>query len=62
MVIASQPSSRAISRGIQNDSVFLAPVGVHPITSLLAYNARAVLTWYQQGHFPNFSCMRLQTS
>jgi len=31
-------------------------------TSLLAYKARAVLTWYQQGCFPNFSCTRLQIS
>jgi len=35
---------------------------MHLITSLPAYNARAVLTWYQQGCFPNFSCTRLRTS
>jgi len=57
-----QPSSRAISRGIQNDSVFLAPIGMHPITSLPAYNARVVLTWYQQGHFLKFSCTRFWIS
>jgi len=62
MVITLRPSSRAISRGIQNDSVFLAPVGAHPITSLPAYNARAVLTWYQQGCFPSFSCTRFRIS
>ena len=60
MVITSRPSSRAISKGIQNDRVFPAPVGAHPITSLPAYNARAVLTWYQQGRFPKNSCTELR--
>ena len=27
-----------------------------------SYNARAVLTWYQQGRFPNFACTRSRTS
>ena len=45
-----------------NNSVFPAPIGAHPITSLLAYNARAVLTWYQQGCFPIFSCTKLWIS
>ena len=62
MVIPSQPSSRAISKHIQNDKVFPTPISMHPIMSLPEYNARTVLTWYQQGHFPNFACTKFWTS
>src|SRR6266568_428263 len=44
IVITSNPSSRAISRGIQNVKVFPAPVSAQATTSLPTYIACATLT------------------
>lgn len=62
IMIISLPSSRAMRSGIQKDSVFPAPVGAQPMTSLPAYSDLATFTWYQHGRFPNLICTRSRIS
>jgi len=45
---------------VQKERVLPAPVGAQPTTSFPSYMARAVLTWYQHGRFPNFFSVMLR--